>query len=108
MIKPTATKFRQHTGNYFDAVENGERIIVSRYGKPVAEVWPINRSQAPSWKESGPRLVVDNVSLSQAILEERSEQRIWDYFLALTPSNGMLSYLSPLIFARYHHRKNSG
>jgi prevent-host-death family protein len=48
MIKPTATKFRQHTGNYFDAVENGERIIVSRYGKPVAEVWPINRSQAPS------------------------------------------------------------
>jgi len=75
MIKTTATKFRQHTGNYFDAVENGERIIVSRYGKPVAEVRPISRSQSPSWKKTGPRLVVDNVSLSKAILEERSESK---------------------------------
>jgi len=76
MITTTLTKLRQHTRDYFDAVENGERIIVSRYGKQVAEVRPINRSQVPSWSKPGPRLVVDNVSLSQAILEERNEQRI--------------------------------
>lgn len=76
MITTTLTKLRQHTRDYFDAVENGERIIVSRYGKPVAEVRPINKNQMPSWKKPGLRLVVDNVSLSQAILAERSEQSI--------------------------------
>lgn len=68
MIKITLTELRQHTRDYFDAVENGESIIVSRYGKPVAKVRPINRRPAPSWTKPGPRLVVDNVSLSPARL----------------------------------------
>lgn len=76
MITATLTKLRQHTRDYFDAVEKGERIIVSRYGKPVAEVRPISGIDVPSWKKPGPRLVIDNVSLSKAILDERDEQRI--------------------------------
>ncbi len=76
MIRTTVTKLKQHTRDYFDAVENGVNIIVSRYGKPVAEVRPINRIDLPSWKKSGPRLVLDNVSLSQEILEERNEQKM--------------------------------
>ena len=74
MIKTTLTELRQHTRDYFDAVEEGETVRVSRYGKPIAEVRPIGRNQLPSWKRPGPRLVIDNVSLSQAILNERNEQ----------------------------------
>lgn len=74
MIKTTLTELRQHTRDYFDAVEGGETVRVSRYGKPVAEVRPIGQNQLPSWKQPGPRLVIDNVLLSQAILIERNEQ----------------------------------
>ncbi len=74
MIETTLTKLRQHTRDYFDAVDNGEIIRVSRYGKPVAEVRPINSDQIPSWKKPGPRLEIDGVKLSRAIMEERKER----------------------------------
>jgi antitoxin (DNA-binding transcriptional repressor) of toxin-antitoxin stability system len=73
VIKTTLTKLRQHTRNYFEAVEKGETIEVYRYGKPIAEVRPLNSVSTPSWKNPGLRLKLNGASLSRAILNERAE-----------------------------------
>ena len=56
----------------FDAVEEGERIEVYRYGKPIAIVSPAQPQALSRWRSSTP-LKLSGVSLSQAILQERQE-----------------------------------
>ena len=54
MIETTLTKLRQYTRNYFDAVDNGEIIRVSRYGKPVAEVQTDQQRSDSLLEKTGP------------------------------------------------------
>ena len=35
-LKTTFTEFRKNAAKYFNAVEQGDTIIVYRYGKPIA------------------------------------------------------------------------
>jgi antitoxin (DNA-binding transcriptional repressor) of toxin-antitoxin stability system len=71
----TFTEFRKNASVLFSEVEKGEIVLVLRHGKPVAEVLPYNRDESnePSWKRPGLRLAIRGVSLSHAILAERSE-----------------------------------
>ena len=68
----TSTEFRQNVFSLLDQVENGERILVTRHGKVVAELAPPAKSAEPSWKRAGPRLPIAGAALSAAILRERS------------------------------------
>lgn len=70
------TDFRRHASAYFDDVEGGERIMVERHGRAIAEVVPAAEPpKVPSWKRPGLRLKIEGASLSRAILEEREESR---------------------------------
>ncbi|HSV43394.1 MAG TPA: prevent-host-death protein, partial [Candidatus Bathyarchaeia archaeon] len=60
--------------NYFDAVEKGETIKVTRHGKVIAQIIPPSKKE-PSWKNENPQLVVPGVSLSRALLADRKESR---------------------------------
>lgn len=65
----TFTEVRNHAKQYFDFVESGESV--PRNGKPIADIVPVV-ADLPSWKRSRAQpLVLDGVSISRMILEER-------------------------------------
>ena len=74
MKQATFTEIRNHAKQYFDLVESGESVRVLRNGKPIADIVPI-RPDLPSWKQREPvPLVLEGVSVSRLILEERNTE----------------------------------
>ena len=72
MRQASFTEVRNHAKQYFDMVESGESVRVLRNGKPIADIVPIV-PDLPSWKQRKVQLLVlDGVSVSQMILEERN------------------------------------
>lgn len=71
MKQANFTEVRNHAKLYFDLVETGESVRVLRNGKPIADIVPI-QPELPSWKRrSAQPLVLDNVSASLLVLQER-------------------------------------
>jgi len=71
MKQATFTEVRNHAKQYFDIVESGESVRVLRNGKPIADIVPI-APDLPSWKRRKAQpLVLDGVSISRMILEDR-------------------------------------
>jgi antitoxin (DNA-binding transcriptional repressor) of toxin-antitoxin stability system len=71
MRQATFTEVLNHTKQYFDIVASGESVRVLRNGKPIADIVPIV-AELPSWKRRKAQpLVLDGVSISRMILEER-------------------------------------
>ena len=74
MITTAFTEFRKKTASYFDKVENGESVIITRHGRPVAELIPTTTySQQVSWKKPAIKMRIKGVSISKAILEDREK-----------------------------------
>jgi prevent-host-death family protein len=74
MRQATFTEVRNHAKTYFDIVEAGESVRVLRNGKPIADIVPVI-ADLPSWKRRKAQpLVIDGVSLSRIILEERANR----------------------------------
>jgi len=72
MRQASFTDVRNHAKQYFDMVESGESVRVLRNGKAIADIVPIV-PDLPSWKQRKVQpLVLDGVSVSQMILEERN------------------------------------
>lgn len=71
----TFTEFRKAASGYLSEVENGEKLILLRHGKAIAEIIPPSSDARalPSWKRPALRLKIKGKSLSNAILEEREE-----------------------------------
>ncbi|MBM3311319.1 MAG: type II toxin-antitoxin system Phd/YefM family antitoxin [Candidatus Aminicenantes bacterium] len=68
------TQFRRNAASYFDAVEEGETIRISRHGKPIAEVVPLSPTErTPVWKRPGLRLKAKGLSLSREVIRQRDE-----------------------------------
>jgi prevent-host-death family protein len=74
MIAVTFSELRNNAKKFFDLVEEGEVIEVYRHGKPVAVLSPVHVHSLVRWKNAQP-LRLDGVSVSRAILKERSEDR---------------------------------
>jgi antitoxin (DNA-binding transcriptional repressor) of toxin-antitoxin stability system len=71
MKQTTLTEVRNHAKLYFDLVESDETVRVLRNGKPIADIVPVV-PDLPSWKRRKAQpLVLDGVSVSRMILEER-------------------------------------
>jgi prevent-host-death family protein len=71
MQQATFSELRNHAKQYFDLVEAGEQVRIIRNGKPIADIVPLQQD-LPSWKRRAAQpLVLDGVSLSRLILEER-------------------------------------
>ena len=65
------TEVRNQAKHYVDLVQSGETIRVLRNGKPIADIVPI-AADLPSWtRRTVQPLVLDGVSISRLILEER-------------------------------------
>jgi antitoxin (DNA-binding transcriptional repressor) of toxin-antitoxin stability system len=71
MKQATFTEVRNHAKQYFDLVAAGESVRVLRNGKPIADIVPIV-ADLPSWKRRKAQpLVLDSVSVSRMIIDER-------------------------------------
>lgn len=71
MKQATFSELRSNAKQFFDIVESGETVRIVRNGKPVADIVPLPHD-LPSWKRRlAQPLVIDGVSLSRIILEER-------------------------------------
>ncbi|MDO9079432.1 MAG: type II toxin-antitoxin system prevent-host-death family antitoxin [Desulfuromonadales bacterium] len=71
MKQATFSELRNHAKLFFDIVEAGESLRIVRNGKPIADIVPIPQD-LPSWKQRlAQPLIIDGISLSKIILEER-------------------------------------
>ena len=73
----TFTDFRNKASSLVTAAERGETVRVSRHGRIVAVLGPVeNGSKTPSWRTAALRLSVKGAGLSAAILKEREHAPI--------------------------------
>ncbi len=72
MLHATFSDLRHRAKRYFDAVENGETVEVTRKGKPIARVIPLRSGDMDLWKRSHP-IKVGGVPASRRIIREREE-----------------------------------
>lgn len=74
MQTTTFSNFRSHAAKYITAVEEqGKRIVVTRHGKPVAEIIPIQETKMLSWKRVPQRFSIKGLIFSAEILADREE-----------------------------------
>ncbi len=74
----TLTEFCNHTSGMLTEVESGERMLILKQGKPIAELSPVSvlKKSQPSWKKPALRISTKGPGLSSAILEERTNEDI--------------------------------
>ena len=71
MISITVTEFRARAKHYFDLVQSGETVRVSRNGGPIADIRPV-RAALPSWKQRrAPPLCVPGTEIARLIAQDR-------------------------------------
>lgn len=74
MREVTFTEFRRNAASYFNSVEKGETVRISRHGKPIAEIVPLSSpARTLSWKRPGLLLEAGAASLSREVLRERKQ-----------------------------------
>ena len=72
MRQATFAEVRNHAKTYFDLVASGEVVRVLRNGSPIADIVPVV-ADLPSWKRRKAQpLLLDGVSVSRMILEDRA------------------------------------
>lgn len=74
MKKTTFSEMRRRAKFYFDAVENGETITVTRRGKAIAKIVPASHRETRSWQKPALRLSIPGAELSQMIRDDRRER----------------------------------
>jgi len=69
----TFTEFRKHASGLLSEVEKGEKLIVLRHGRAIAEINPpaTTETTTPSWKQPRLGLIMKGKALSQTIIEDR-------------------------------------
>ena len=76
MISTAFTDFRKKTASFLDKVENGETVVVTRHGRPIAEIVPPSSNVlGRSWKRPALRMKLKGISISKAVMEERTKSR---------------------------------
>lgn len=76
MIKISVRNFTHNLSKYMDRVKNGERFVVSKRNQPIADIVPHHvRNLKPGWSMKRPKLRLKGLSLSQALIKYRQEER---------------------------------
>lgn len=76
MLSAGFTRFRTHAASYLNKVERGETVVITRHGRPIAEIVPPgDRTACRSWKRPALRLAIKGVSLSSGIISGRRAGR---------------------------------
>lgn len=73
MLTTSFSELRRKAKKYFDAVEQGETVHVTRRGRIVDRIVPAENEIQLSWKKPALRLVIPGVKISKMISEDRGE-----------------------------------
>lgn len=73
MISTAFTEFRKHTAAFLDKVENGDTVVITRHGRPIAEVVAPSVSNNKSWKRKAIRLNIKGACLSEILIADRAK-----------------------------------
>ena len=73
MQKTSFTEMRRRAKKYFDAVEQGETVEVTRRGRIIARIVPADSDAKASWKKPALRLYISGAKLSESITNDRDE-----------------------------------
>lgn len=58
----------------FDRVESGERVLVTRHGRPIAEIIPYEETLLPrGWKRKVKKIKIKGEPISNTVIKERRE-----------------------------------
>lgn len=72
MIDTTFTEFRNQAKRFFDLVQMGETVRVSRNGRPIADIGPVPVAETLSWKaRKATPLRVAGAEIARLILKDR-------------------------------------
>lgn len=75
MIDATFTEFRNQAKHYFDLVQAGETVRVSRNGSPIADIGPVSAA-VPSWKQRrAAPLRISGAEIASLISQDRDGAR---------------------------------
>jgi prevent-host-death family protein len=71
------TEFRKKASGLLNEVEQGEQLLLTRHGKPIAEIIPprCKIKEDASWMQPFTPLEINDLNLSKAILEEREDEK---------------------------------
>ena len=72
MITVSFADLQSQVDFYFQAVEKGESLQVSREGRPIALITPLPTVRAKGWPRIAP-LPIEGISLTSEILADRQE-----------------------------------
>ncbi len=72
MIEISANELKQKLNMVLSHIEKGEKFLVMKEGKPIAEIAPVKRS-SPSWKRRIEKITLPNgVSVQDYVEAERN------------------------------------
>ena len=71
----SSNQFCRHAAGYVAEAEQGETLILTRHGKPVATLSPMqeNTVKVPAWRQPIARVQLKSGDLSSVILTERDD-----------------------------------
>ena len=73
----TFTEFRRSASGLLSDVERGEVVVVTRHGRPIAEISPVSSAgDLPAWQRPALRLDANGAGLEAAILGERGDEGV--------------------------------
>jgi prevent-host-death family protein len=76
VISTSFTEFRKKAATFLDIAENGGTVIITRGGRPIAEIVPPSQSASnPSWKRPALRMRIKGIDLTREILKDRATNR---------------------------------
>jgi len=77
------TEFHNRSKEYFDQIENGQSFIITRRGKPIARILPLNDTQkvvsgkeqkVPRWKRKFKKFVNRGEPFHETVVRLRNEE----------------------------------
>lgn len=73
----TVKDIRQHLSEAISNAESGEETVITRYGRPIAKLVPIETEQRrfPDMSEFRKSIKLKGKPLSQTVIEMRNEER---------------------------------
>ena len=76
MVKINIRELAHHLAEYLEKAQKGERIVVMRRHKPIAEIVPHQKNVLyPPWKRKIKRIKLKSgISMSEEIIKMREEE----------------------------------
>jgi prevent-host-death family protein len=74
MVYAQCTDLRRRLSSLLDAVEAGDTVLLTRRGRPVARLVPVDEamSRVPSWKRARKRFEIRGESIADTIRRDRN------------------------------------